>query len=121
MSKTDYKQLAIDKAELQEAWSFLELPGDFPSKQVALWLAEYGKDMIESGFKVLAKKADKVSDHVAYLGTMLRNAKKQGMTPEQRTEEISHMRSVIATVREAKRHTKEINQLKTDFAEVCND
>ena len=121
MSKTDYKQLAIDKTELQEVWNFLELPGGFPSKQVAIWLLNYGKDNIESGFNVLANKDGKITDPVAYLGTMLRNAKKQGMTPEARAQEISNMRSTIATVREAKRHKKEVDALKSEFAEVCDD
>jgi hypothetical protein len=121
MSKTDYKQLAADKAELQEVWNFLELPGEFPTKQLPLWLLDYGKDMIESAFKVLKQKEDKITDPVAYIGVMLRNSKKRGMTPEQRTTEISQMRSVIATVREAKKHDKEIKQLKAEFAEVCDD
>ena|ERR1039457_767344 len=121
MTKTDYKQLAQDKAELQEVWNFLELPGEFPTKHLPIWLLDYGKDMIESAFKVLKTKEDKIKDPVAYIGTMLRNAKKQGMTPEERTAEISRMRSTIATVREARRHEKEIKQLKSDFAEVCDD
>lgn len=118
---TDYKQLATYKSELQEAWSFLELPGPFPSKQIALWLSEYGKEVIESGFKVLARKDGKIDDPVAYLGTMLRNAKKRDMTPEQRAEEISFMRSAIGKVGAAKQHEKEVSHLKDVFAEVCHD
>jgi len=118
---TDYKQLATHKAELQEAWSFLELPGEFPSKQMPLWLLDYGKDNIESAFKVLAAKADKIADPPAYLATMLRNAKKRNMTPEQRAEEITRMRSVIGAVGAAKRHEKELDSLKAEFAEVCHD
>ena len=98
MSKTDYKQLAIDKAELQEAWSFLELPGEFPSKQMPLWLLDYGKDMIESAFRTLKAKEDKIADPIAYLATCLRNAKKRDMTPEERAAEISHMRSAVGKV-----------------------
>lgn len=121
MSKTDYKQLATQKAELQEAWSFLELPGEFPSKQIPLWLLDYGKDNIESAFKVLAAKADKIADPVAYLAAMMRNAKKRNMTPEERTKEISTMRQMIGAVGAAKRHENEVSQLKSQFAEVCHD
>jgi hypothetical protein len=118
---TNYKQLAIDKAELQEAWSFLELPGEFPSKQMPLWLLDYGKDMIESAFRTLKAKEDKIADPIAYLATCLRNAKKRDMTPEERAAEISHMRSAVGKVGAARRHEKELDQIKEQFAEVCND
>ncbi len=121
MSKTDYKQLATYKSELQEAWSFLELPGNFPSKQIPLWLLDYGKDMIESAFRTLKTKEEKIADPIAYLATILRNAKKRNMTPEERAAEISHMRSAVGKVGAARRHEKELDQIKEEFAQVCQD
>jgi hypothetical protein len=117
----DYKQLTQDKAALRETWSFLELSGEYPTKQIPLWLLEYGRENIESAFKVLKAKEDKIADPIAYLATILRNAKKRNMTPEERATEISQMRSVIGKVGNARRHEKEVDALKSQFAEVCND
>lgn len=118
---TDYKKLTVEKAELKEAWDFLALPWEYPDKQIPLWLLDYGKEMIEGGFKTLAKKIDKVIDPVAYLATILRNAKRRNMTPQQREEEISQMRSMVGKLGAAKRHEKEISQIKDEFAKACDD
>jgi hypothetical protein len=115
----DYKKLTEQKEELKTAWQFLRLPEPYPENEIPLWLLDYGKEMIQSGFKTLKKKIGKVADPVAYLATILRNAKKQNMTPEQREAEISHMRSAVAKLGAAKRHEKEISYLKKEFAEVC--
>ena len=118
---TDWKKLAEDKLELKTAWEGLEIPFDYPTKQIPLWLLEYGKDMIESGFKILKVKEDKVDDPVAYLATVMRNAKKQNMTPEEREAEISRMRALVGAVGAAKRHKKELEYIKEEFAQVCSD
>lgn len=117
----DYKKLAEQKAELKAAWEFLELPDEYPEKQIPLWLLDYGKEMIESAFKILAKKADTVQDAVAYLATILRTAKEREMTPEQRETEISQMRAMVGKLGAAKRHKKEVRYLKDEFAKVCED
>jgi hypothetical protein len=43
------------------------------------------------------------------------------MTPEEKAEEISQIRSVIGKIGAAKQHEKELDQLKEQFAEVCRD
>lgn len=118
---TDYKKLEADREQLKMVWSVLKLPGEMPEDDVTIWLLDYSREMIESGFKTLKKKIHKVTDRVAYLGTCLRNAKKQNMTPEERDKEISQMRSVIGKLGAAKLHEKEISYLKDQFAEVCLD
>jgi hypothetical protein len=115
---TDYKKLGAEKLELKAAWEHYELPGEFPSKEVALWLVDYGKDMVESGFKVLATKSGKVDSPVSYLGTYLRNSKLQNMTPEEREADISHKRSMVGKIGAAKRHKKEISYIKDEFAKA---
>jgi hypothetical protein len=118
---TDWKKLGEDKLELKAAWEGLEIPFEYPTKQIPLWLLDYGKEMIISGFKTLKKKAEKISDPEAYLGTILRNAKRQNMTPEERQTEISQMRSAVGKLGAAKRHEKEVEQIKQEFAQVCQD
>jgi hypothetical protein len=119
--ETDYKKLEADRERLKMVWNILKLPGDMPEDDVTIWLLDYSKEDIESGFKTLKKKMHKVADPVAYLGTCLRNAKKRNMTPEERAAEISQMRSVIGKIGATKRHEKEISQIKNEFAEVCLD
>lgn len=114
----DYKKLEADREQLKTVWQYLQLPGEMPD-DVSIWLLDYGKAAIESGFKTLRKKIKKVGDPTAYLATILRNAKKQNMTTEERELEISQMRSVIGKLGAAKRHEKEISYLKKEFAEVC--
>jgi hypothetical protein len=119
---TDWKQFAEDKAELKAMWEGLEIPFDYPQSEIPLWLHSYGKDSIEEVFVVLMKNKHKViADSTAYMAKCLRTAKKRGMTPEEKAEEISMMRSVIGTIGAAKRHEKEINRIKDEFAEVCED
>jgi hypothetical protein len=118
---TDYKLLSQQKTELLEAWNFLELAHEFPSKQIPLWLLDYGKDAIVSAFRVLKAKEEKIADPTAYLATMLRNAKKQNMTAEERTQQISQMRSAVGKLGAARAHEKQLDQIKAEFVEVCND
>ncbi len=117
----DIKKLTQQKNELKEVWDYLALAAEFPDKQVRLWLLDYPKDMIESAFKVLAEKEGKVDEPVKYLARVLRNAKDQSMTPEEREVQISAMRSTVGKLGAAKRHAKEIAYIKDEFARVCND
>ena len=117
----DWKQFAEDKLELKVAWEALEISFEYPTKHIPVWLMDYGKEMIISGFKTLKVKEDKVDDSAAYLATILRNAKKQNMTPEERQAEISRMRSAIGKLGAAKAHKREIDYLKQEFAQVCSD
>lgn len=118
---TDWKKLAEDKLELKAAWEGLEIPFDYPTKQIPIWLLDYGKDMIISGFKTLKVKEDKVDDPAAYLATVMRNAKQRNMTPEERQAEISTMRSLVGKIGAAKAHKKELEYIKEQFAQVCSD
>lgn len=117
----DIKKLTQQKNELKEVWDYLALAAEFPDKQVRLWLLDYPKDMIESAFKVLAKKEEKINEPVKYIGRILHNAKNQNMTPEERAAQISTLRSAVGTLGAAKRHAKEIAYIKQEFAEVCQD
>jgi len=118
---TDYKKLTAQKEELKATWDFLDLPFEYPQKQIPLWLLDYGKDMIESAFRTLKQKEDKITNPAAYLATMLRNAKKRDMTPEERAQEISQMRSLVGKIGAAKSHEKEVSYIKDEFAKVCSD
>lgn len=121
MSDINIDQLEREQAKLEQTWKFLRIPFEYPASEIPLWQMDYGTAAILSAFKVLAKKAYKVGDHVAYLAGTLRKAKKQSMTPEERETEISQMRSVVGKLGAAKRHEKEINFLKDEFAKVLQD
>jgi hypothetical protein len=119
---TDWKQFAEDKAELKAMWEGLEVPFDYPQSDIPLWLHEYGKDSIEEAIIILMKNKHKeIADSTAYMARCLRTARKRGMTPEEKAEEISQIRSVIGKIGAAKQHEKELDQLKEQFAEVCRD
>ena len=117
----DFDKLKQEQAKLEETWQFLRIPFEYPAANIPLWQLDYGSAAILSAFKVFAKKAAKVTDPVAYLGTMLRNAKKQNMTPEQRAEEISQMRSAVGKIGAAKTHEKDLSYIKAEFAKVLSD
>ena len=117
----DIDKLEQEQAKLEKTWQFLRIPFEYPKNQIPLWQLDYGTVAILSAFKVLAKKADTVTDPVKYLGGTLRNAKRQNMTPEEREKEISQMRSAVGKLGAAKAHKKDISYLKDEFAQILQD
>jgi hypothetical protein len=117
----DIKKLTQQKNELREIWDYLGIEAPFPDKDVRLWLMDFSKDEVESAFKELAKREQKVTDPVKYVGKILHNSKLNNMTVEQRAEKVSAMRAMVGAVGGRKKHEAEVKALKREFAEVCND
>ena len=94
-----------DKAALAELWEFLELPDQMPD--MSLWLMDFGKDMIESAFSAMKRRLEagtKIQSPKNYLFTILDNAKLADMTPEERKDQISQIRSLAGTLGARKKH-----------------
>jgi cell division septation protein DedD len=117
----DIQKLTQQKNELKEIWDYLAIESPFPDKEVRRWLLDFTKDMIESAFKVLAEKEEKIEEPVKYISRVLHNAKAQNMTPEERDAQISAMRSAVGKLGAAKSHAKQIAYIKEEFAAVCQD
>lgn len=117
----DIKQLTQQKNELKEVWDYLGIDSAFPDKQVRQWLLDYPADMIQSAIRVLANKEGRVDEPVRFLAGVLRKSKERNMTPEEREEEISTLRSVVGKIGVAKKHALQVAAIKQEFAQVCSD
>jgi hypothetical protein len=117
----DIKKLTQQKNELNEIWEYLGIEVPFPDKDVRLWLLDFSKDEVESAFKELAKREQKVVAPVKYVGKILHNSKLNNMTVEQRAERVSAMRAMVGAVGGRKKHETEVAAVKREFSEICND
>ena len=91
------------KQALLDLWAALEL-GEAPHpRQIAVWLLDYDYAAIESALKITANWINKQEEDATprartYADGVLRDAVIQKMTPEQREEKLSQMRSLKATI-----------------------
>jgi hypothetical protein len=115
----DVKKVVQEKSELKEVWDLLVPGTPFPDKRVALWLVEYDRDEVESAIVELSKREDKVGDGVNYVEKVLRNARLQNMTVEERKAHISAIRSLAGAIGARKKHEAELAAVRQELAEVC--
>ena len=122
----DFKLLEKQANELAELWGYLELDaayGDFPRKDVKRWMLvdkfKYSAEEIESALAVLSGKDGKVENVVQWLAVVLRNARLESMTPEQRDAKISEMRSIAGTIGARRGHEAKMKAAKLEFTEAC--
>jgi len=109
------------KQALLAIWAALEL-GEAPHpRQFAVWLLDYEYPAIESALKITATWINKQEEDATprartYADGVLRGAVIQKMTPEQREEKLSQMRSLKATIAAKARWQKERREIIRELA-----
>jgi len=109
------------KQALLDLWAALEL-GEAPHpRQFAVWLLDYDYAAIESALKITATWINKQEEDAtprarSYVDGVLRGAVIQKMTPEQREEKLSQMRSLKATIAAKARWQKERREIIRELA-----
>ena len=109
------------KQALLDIWAALEL-GEAPHpRQFAVWLLDYDYAAIESALKITANWINKQEEDATprartYADGVLRGAVIQKMTPEQREEKLSQMRSLKATIAAKARWQKERREIIRELA-----
>jgi len=118
----DVKKLQAEKTQLREIWDVLEIDSDYPTKNIPLWLIDYGFEEIVAAFKhladMMARPDREIVDPAKYVGKILRNSKLENMTVEERAEKISAMRSAVGSLGARKKHEAELAKIRQEFATV---
>lgn len=123
---------------LEGLWTVL-ISDTLPSqRQFALWLNDYDYEAITQALKVTAKWLERQNNPeepdakvkgvtgdlskriIAYMGTCLRNAKILKMSPEDRAEEISKIRSLAGSLGNMKRWQEECKEVAKDLQEFAH-
>jgi hypothetical protein len=113
---------------LEELWVALLLGEQAPKMKIRAWLRKHDPKIIASAFEVAAswldrqEEPDKVSEErkLKYIGKILSNAAVDSMTPEQKEQELSRIRSVAGKMGGRKKWQNDKNAICHDLPSGCS-